>query len=502
MLGIPAAATWARDQRLMTPVPSERYKQAMPRFLRPGFLVLTGEQLWVVDEFQPVAAILDPVTGTVRRLVSWTELPPPPPKTFASSFFGWRVVGAATPRLWVQPFRDGPVALISPDGLVHASPSDELRLSDADPRGAWCIPQNALRDLTPSRALLIIRPDGTITPSRAETPVRSLRAMPDGVWVRVDLPPPERPEDGRTLSELTTWLRLPGDQAVPRQLTLAAHRVEPAEQGKTPKPPGPFFEVVHHLPGLPAPEAAGLVWNIGTPYDDPIGHRIHAVGHDPANGEEHRRVDLGGPGHVHAALAASGLVWVAMRRSWKNSPYTRDAVELLRFDPTRDQVANDQPLHRWSTNGQRANNQPSGKHPATKHPVTKHRATKQPGGKQPETVLPPESLEITELCWPLPAKPAEAESYIREQRASFGNMRWPGINDLSVEVTGTWPDSTMQIAFTHTSRPGLRLMHSLPLFDELGRLQPPDHAGVHLWEDLGTNNLPPASEAVNGILHV
>jgi hypothetical protein len=42
----------------------------------------------------------------------------------------------------------------------------------------------------------------------------------------------------------------------------------------------------------------------------------------------------------------------------------------------------------------------------------------------------------------------------------------------------------------------------VPLFDELGRIAPPHFAGVHLDEDLATDDLPPAAAARDGVLEV
>ena len=49
------------------------------RFLRIGRLIVLDSGRWALDAFQPVAAVLDPVTGRLRRVVSWQEQPPPPP---------------------------------------------------------------------------------------------------------------------------------------------------------------------------------------------------------------------------------------------------------------------------------------------------------------------------------------------------------------------------------------------------------------------------------------
>lgn len=54
---------------------------------------------------------------------------------------------------------------------------------------------------------------------------------------------------------------------------------------------------------------------------------------------------------------------------------------------------------------------------------------------------------------------------------------------------GSWPDTTLQITFAWTRRPGVRLRRVIPLYDELGRPEEPRYANVHLMEDLDTGNV-------------
>ncbi|ALU73201.1 hypothetical protein H351_06895 [Rhodococcus erythropolis R138] len=49
------------------------------RFLRPRYVFFAAAHLWVVDEHQPVAALIDPHTESLAGLVAWTDLPPVPP---------------------------------------------------------------------------------------------------------------------------------------------------------------------------------------------------------------------------------------------------------------------------------------------------------------------------------------------------------------------------------------------------------------------------------------
>lgn len=428
-------------------------------------MTLACERLWVVDEFQPVAAVLDPTSGAVERLVSWTELPPPP-VSFAPWYFGWRVFGTGD-GVWVQPFRDGPVGLVGPGGLVHARPSEGLRLAEADTRGAWCIPQNSPRDLSPSRALLLIRPNGTMVHLRAQTPVRAVRTTPKGVCVRVDRPPAHRQDavDTTERDQQAAWLHLPAHEAIPEQLTLAGHRSGPPASSGRRQLGGSrsvFLRPVHAPPRGHAPETPGLCWGAGWRREEPARQDVVATGHVPASGVEQCRFALGGPATVTALIGSGGFMWVALRRARWVSPYVSGPVELLRLDPASGQS---------------------------------------------EVVLPADSLGITEHCWPRPGKPVEADSYAQHQLQAFEGLRIAGADDVSAELTGAWPHTAIRVSCTHTRRPGLRLVRLVPLFDELGRLRPPEQARFHLTEDLddnwgGAHTLPPASEAVDGILQV
>lgn len=161
-------------------------------------------------------------------------------------------------------------------------------------------------------------------------------------------------------------------------------------------------------------------------------------------------------------MGSDGVVWVALRRARWVSPYVSGPVELLRLAPVNSQS---------------------------------------------ETVLAADSLEITEHCWPRSAKPVEADSYARHQLEAFEGLRIAGVGEVSAELIGAWPHTAIRVSFTHMRRPGLRLVRMVPLFDELGRLRPPEQASFHLVEALdenwgGASTLPPASEAVDGILQV
>ena len=68
--------------------------------------------------------------------------------------------------------------------------------------------------------------------------------------------------------------------------------------------------------------------------------------------------------------------------------------------------------------------------------------------------------------------------------------------------SGGWPNMRLVITFRHARRPGLLLRRTLELFDEAGGPVSHTYADIHLMEDLDTGGIPPAEEAVDGVLDV
>lgn len=442
------------------------------RFLRPGALVPVAGRLWVVDEFQPVAAVLDPASGALEQVVSWPQLPPPP-ATFAPYLDGWRILGGAE-RLWVQPYPGGPVAGIDPGGLVQAGYSAGRRLAAVTDSGAWCRTPPAPQGLpgspeapgTPvaSDCLQLVRPNGATVRVAVERPVCELRSGAAGLYVRL-----ADAEEGCHPRETDpVWLRLPAQAPVPDQLTVAQHA--------TTTPPPPRTMLLHGNPGRggpwhsaplsgdAGPLVAGKRWKVGCAREHPRERQLVATAHagdahERTEDTEQYRVGLG-PGTALALAADADSLWIAARRGRTLSPGLEGPVELLRITA------------------------------ATAHV---------------ETVLTPDSIEITDRCWPLPAAPIEADSYAEHQRATLTGLddsdrfssatpvlMGAGIRDSRVELVGSWPQTAVQLSFAYDPLPGLRLVRTLAIYDELGRRRPLPYAGIHLLEDLDTGQLPPS----------
>jgi hypothetical protein len=164
-----------------------------------------------------------------------------------------------------------------------------------------------------------------------------------------------------------------------------------------------------------------------------------------------------GVGRVTAGLAVGGAGWVCVRRA-PLRPWTwRPPASLLRVE-----------------------------------------------AKEAVDVLP--TLDITELSWPRPDsaeldKAAERrfEQLRRWASAQPAHLTDVGVEIEAVELNAAGVDSTVNIVFTAPVRPGLKLVRTIELFDEVGA---PLDDPTSLHEDVLSNFLPPASAARDGVLHV
>ena len=214
--------------------------------------------------------------------------------------------------------------------------------------------------------------------------------------------------------------------------------------------------------------AGGLVWWAGTPYgSDRIERPVVAVGSAVSTGQPVVRVDLG-HGLVRDGGAIADELWVAIaRRRYLAVP--RDCgVDVLAI----------------SASG------------------------------AVRTVHSADSVDISTFA-PAVNRPPQAQiaDHINEVRHRFDDLTTavaredgtttsirPELTELSASVEGEWPDACAVVIMRHQSRPGLVLRRTLPLFDEAGAPINHESAGWRLMEDLDTNYLAPAGEAVDGVL--
>jgi hypothetical protein len=462
------------------------------RHLRPGRLIELESGLWAVDGTQPVAAVLDPLAGSVRGVVSWSELPPAPPGEVEPAP---RVLGDGT-SLWIQQQESGPLVRIDLDGAVTGVWTNGLLLGACGPRVAWCAPRPPsqelihgkdaapTRDLGPDR-LLRVGVDGRCTVVGTEYPVRSVQAEPDGLMVRVDVDPWQLRHLGLDTYEVvraTRWLALPWDAPVPEELTVASHGV-PDGQGPRVRPDDGQGVFNWYHPGVendPLLEeavpvaAAGLSWHLGWSMDLPSERgggvrRVLASAHDDT-GAVVRQWDLGdGTVLAVAAVDTNTRLAVGVQRP-PEPPWMEDApVEVLALHPHRNGVT---------------------------------------------VLLPGDAVDITELCWPLVPRPLDTDSYVEQVRVSNDsiNAYWHreqgdeplalGLSQGQARLSGTWPHTHLEWTFAFDPYPGLTLRRRVPLFDELDRITPPQYPDINLMEDLDTGALPPANAARHGILDI
>src|SRR4051794_6836020 len=255
-----------------------------PRFLRPAILQLVAGELWAVDVLQPVAAVLDPASGAVRRLLSWPPLPPAAERRWQGE---WRALsdGAA---LWVQA-APGPAARVLPDGTVTvatvrttADPQGS-RLAAAGPAGAWLVPGPPLQDITTDPTapppdggwtpLLLAAPDGTVRVVVVEHPVLDVVGTPDGTVLAVDTGRGARRDLGAghwSWEPEPTWLLVRADAPVPDRISTVTAVVTDAPAVPASRTNDALFlwhpDTLDDAEGrreAPVEVAGGLLWRAG-----------------------------------------------------------------------------------------------------------------------------------------------------------------------------------------------------------------------------------------------
>lgn len=443
------------------------------RRLRPSQLLRIGDAVWALDEFQPVAARLDPA-GRLAGVVDWRDLPAPPPGPA-------RPAAADASHLWVQ--HGDLLGRVDEGGLRATEPVPGLTLFTAGGPGAWLaeVPHIDVGEratdgawstppLPPGGRIVLVTPDGGRHEIGLDRPVTALHADADGLYITVnDRPPTASPTDAghgswqfayHRVTVLLTW----SEPFPARIVTADRERVDPVLQRAD-------------WPGWmhTGPEdgwlLGGLRWTMGWDRDDDrIEREVLVTGLD-REGASQVRLSLG-RGSAYAGLHAHGALWFAVHRG-RCLHVDEDApVHVVRLDPVDREV---------------------------------------------RTVLGTGAVDITDRCWPLPAgPPADADAYATRwlDRLSGLDAFWHpsdggppaplarGLHGSRAALDGVWPDLAVRVTFGHPWYPQGVLTRRIPLFDELGRPDVPEHCDVYLMEDLETGYLPPADEAVEGVLEI
>ena len=64
-----------------------------------------------------------------------------------------------------------------------------------------------------------------------------------------------------------------------------------------------------------------------------------------------------------------------------------------------------------------------------------------------------------------------------------------GLGSPQVIARGEWPDTVVEVTFTHARYPDRRLRRTIRVFDDAGRIAPAPYAAIHLMEDLDTGQI-------------
>lgn len=455
------------------------------RTLRPAYLGLHRGHLWVFDHLQPTAVLLDPVSGAVVDQVSWPQLAPTATPDPFDPDGQWRI-HISDAGVFVQQ-RSGPVAALSRDGLIGGFHSAGRTLTARSAHGLWCLPPTPRPDLAarhdaPPRfrgnrttVRLIGNDPGPSRTISLDTPaVHTARSSGGDLYLLIEERTGARTSlgaDSWIFRPATQWVRLLAEHPVPDQ--LERHELidcdEPAitlsqrNAGRL----GLWSAAPDH-PRRRTEPAGGQQWRI-THDGGPAGPTRHTLARtiepdsaDPPSPS--RRIDLG-PGTPVAVLGTDQHLWVAIEQPRLLNTYTRpEAAALVRVDVRTGDVT---------------------------------------------TVLPPASIDITDQSWPLGPAPIDAQDYAHYWQAytatPMSNADRPlatGVRNGTAELVETWPDTAIHLTFDLDTHPGARLRRVVPLYDELGRPIPPEHAITHLWEQIETRQLPRPFPSASGYLDV
>lgn len=448
---------------------------ARSRFLRPSILALLPSGLWALDGFHPVAAVLDPDTGALRRVVSWAEVP----VAYGDAEGTFPLAHGDGTGLWVQHDQQGPVLRVDEDGLAAAVWTDGFQLAACGPGVAWCVdrpsayrePRESDRPWLELGRLLRIDRDGTPTPVGTHGRIERVQAGLDALQVRLAVPPTDGPGSG--IDPRLDWVSLRWDGAVPDTLVpptgllsvpphtspvLGVHDGEEPDWGTrldlTWDRVGRRSQYRHETrPPSDAVRTDRHLWCTGVLQPTPAAHRdryqLLATAHT-ASGAEVQRWDLGPGPEVLSTVSLGARLAVTVARPG-------GASEVLALDPDTEQA---------------------------------------------RVLLGPDTVDITDLGWPMVTQPVHADSYVTQVRSQWSRLG-PGagqMNDERTRLLGQWPDTQLEWTCSWTTRPGLVLRRQIDLFDQLGRIEHPNDATLDLWETVKSGLIPPAQDAVNGYL--
>ena len=430
------------------------------RLLRPRYVHIAADRLWLIDDSQPVAALFDPESGRFDRIVAWPEIPGPSTSlTIASVDNG----------LWMQYRGADLLALITVDGIHHAEYLEHTHLLTAGPMGAWSFRP------TPVRSDVADTDDAPPRYRRQPGPPLLL-AYPDGGTTRVGI-------DGSLMAadfdENTLHLGI-------------EHAPWSRSYRESPPPAGYVLKANRSWLHVPVDGQPDRIEFDGYPRT-PAGKDWHTSEYaDVTYNERHRRKRAIGDGvrwHWGKSDGHGGSVLIRAFRSGSPIP-ARESI-LPDIDVVGG-AARGQQL--WLLARRRGR---------TVAAWTVLRLSVDEG--RDVTISTADDLDISRFCRPVAPEPPNHASYVRYciRRLEGGGFS-KRMHDVRVEYVGTGSTGRLHISFTHDDYEGLTLVARWRLYDEQGyRLDDiTRYAPVELMEQADTRAYPSREHAVGGVLYV
>lgn len=441
-------------ERRMSAPSSER------RFLRPRYILSAADRLWVIDETQPVAVLLDPGSGQIDRIVSWPEIPSPSPTL---------TVASHGDHVWLQYSGTDVLACVTADGVHHAEYLEGTHLLTAGPSGAWCFRPTRMRDDVARTAAAppLLRPQPGPPLILAHTGGGTSPIGVAGVLVTADFD-----EYSVHLGvEHAPWSRTYRDNPTPTGYVL--------RQSKSWIHLPLNAETTHiELDDYPRSRADG-VWHTSEYADTTYN-------------EQHRRKRALGDGirwHWGTPSKRSGVLLVKAFRDGSSTPVREIALPGVQ-------------VYEGTARGQRlwllvrsADRGSPGRQLV--------RLSIDTAERERETAI--DDLDITAYCRPVAPEPPDHASYVRYCVRRLDGRRFSKrMHDVRAEFIGDWPHGRLHISFTHDYYEGLTLVARLNLYDEQGqRLDDiTRYAPTELMEQADTRAYPDRSHSVGGVLYV
>ena len=433
--------------------------------LQPRQIFFSAGYIWVLDTQQPVAALIDPSTRQLARLVDWSELPPGSrTPTTVSDDYG----------LWVQHGRPGPITRVGPGGIEFAEYSDDCALVGAGPFGAWCVREiSRIRDIARSaetppawrreQRLLHVRRAGGADSVAVDGILAAVDCNESSLFVGVHHDPwgrvPRKTEQGISVPAefevqyTNSWLEVPLSQPVPTLVDRTEFRSNrcPPQSGEswhTSEYADQDYNEDHQRKRA---VADNIRWHWGK---DPLRRNVTLV---KGYGAEQRMCELELPGaRVVSGCIARGLLWLTV----------------------------------WSDSGRGG-----GMHVLTIHPDE----------GAPRRVGAVDDVDIEDHRWPRGPKPLDHDSFVEHCVRRLDGLAFSErVSDVHAEYVGGWPDGYIRLSYKHSRYPNLRLESRVNLYDNQGRRLDDvlTYVPVELMERADTGAYPPISQTVDGVLHI